>query len=113
MKQKITTLAFGIGIALLLMSVIWFFALYETANPAIYKPDISQPAQNTTQGSMIDYAYEFKMPSVYFHKSDNQAVYATINVGGIITAIIGGSVSVILSRLLNRYWPDKRKHHLR
>ncbi len=105
-----SSLVFGIGVILLALSVIWFIVLYETANPLVYnKPDVVQHTQNKTQNTIIDYAYELKMPSVYFHKSDDQTIHAIIDVGGIITAVIGGSVSMILSRLVNRYFPEKRK----
>src|SRR6185437_17058716 len=107
--NKKSNLIFVIGITTLFLFVIWFFILYGYVNLGESKTlDISEPVQNKTQGILVDYNYEIKVPSVSFHTAKDQTVHATIDVGGIITAIIGASVSMVLSKLLNRYWPDKK-----
>ncbi|WP_162287748.1 hypothetical protein [Candidatus Nitrosotalea okcheonensis] len=83
--------------------------MYGFANSGTtQKPSISESIQNNTHGAIVDYNYEVKIPSISFHKIKNQTVHATIDVGGIVTAIIGGIISMVLSKLLNLYWPDKK-----
>jgi len=107
--NKKSNLVFGIGITTLFIFIMWFFILYGSVNLGESKIlDISEPIQNKTQDIFVDYNYEIKVPSVSFHKAKDQTIHATIDVGGIITAVIGASVSMILSKLLNRYWPDKK-----
>jgi hypothetical protein len=108
MNKKSENLIFGIGAAVLFVFVIWFFILYESVNyDTSKKPNISESIQNST-GMIIDYNYDIKIPSISYHKMKDQTVHAIIDAGGIVTAIIGGSVSMVLSKLLNRYWPDKK-----
>jgi hypothetical protein len=109
-RRKVTNLFFGIGIALLFISSIWFFILYEIANPTAYKkPDIYEPIQNKTKGLIIDYNFEIKAPAVAIQKVNDETVHATIDVGGIITTVIGGGILLVMTKILNRYWPDKNK----
>lgn len=111
MNNKSTNLIFYTGATMLSVFVIWFFILYGFGYfGANQKPGISESVQNT-QGMIIDYNYDVKIPSITFHKVKDQTVGVTLNVGGIVTAIIGGSVTMVLSKLLNMYWPDK-KHRI-
>jgi hypothetical protein len=107
MDKRSENLIFGIGGIVLFVFVMWFFILYGSVNSGAMKTNISEPIQNST-GMIIDYNYDIKIPSISYHKMKDQTVHATIDAGGIVTAIIGGSVSMVLSKLLNRYWPDKR-----
>lgn len=107
--NKKSNLIFGIGAVTLIIFVIWFFILYGSVDlEQSNNLDTSEPVQNKTHSMIIDYNYEIKVPTISFHKAQDQTVHATIDVGGIITAVIGGSISVVLSKLLNRYWPDKK-----
>ena len=108
MNNKSTNLIFYIGTIMLSVFIIWFFILYGFVYCGTnQKLGISESVQNT-QEMIIDYNYDVKVPSISFHKVEDQTVHATIDVGGIVTAIMGGSITMVLSKLLNRYWPDKQ-----
>ncbi|MGE5599899.1 MAG: hypothetical protein ACM3UQ_00115 [Clostridiales bacterium] len=96
--------------AVLVGIVVWFFMLYGIAIQGTDKKiGISEPSQNGTARIAPDYNYEIKTPSVHVEQENGGEIHATIDVGGIITTAIGASVSMVISKILNRFWPDKKK----
>lgn len=96
--------------AVLVGIAIWFFVLYGIASHITGgKIDISEPSKNNTSHIATDYNYDIKTPSIHVKQETDGVIHATIDVGGIITAAIGASVSMVVSKLLNQYWPDKKK----
>ncbi len=108
MRHLIANLVFYANAAILASLVIWFFVLYlisnqnvgEQNNTSIFAP---KNVSNTS------YNYELKAPAVHVFQSSGEPVHTTIDVGGIVAATIGTSISMVISKLLDRYWPDRKK----
>ncbi len=108
-RKKVAKIVFGISAAILFISSIWFFILFGIANPYAYqKLNMLEHPQNKTKEVIVNYNFEIKRPAVTVQKINNQTAQATIDVGGIMTGIISGGILMILSKLLNRFWPDKK-----
>lgn len=109
MKSKIGNILFGIGFAIVFIFSMWFFILYGIADPeAYFKMDISEPIQNRTRDVIIIYQFEFREPLTIIEEIEDQRT-AILDVAGIITGVTVGAIVVIISKILDRFWPSKKK----
>lgn len=108
-RMKSINLIFGISTAVLFIFSMWFFILIGIANPYAYqKLDMFEKPLNKTKRIIVDYNLEFKAPSVSIQEINDQSIHSTIDVGGIMTGVITGGILMILTKLFNRFWPDKK-----
>jgi len=108
-RKKASSLIFGVSVAILCISAMWFFILYGIANQYGFKPENVVPIQNQTKRVTVNYNLEIKSPNITVQDINEQSIQYTIDVGGILTAIISGVILMILSKFLNKIWPDKKQ----
>lgn len=109
MNKKIGNVLFGIGCSLIFMYGMWFFILVGIVDPEAYQTlDISKGIQNKTKDVTIIYQFEFHEPVTIVSDTNTERT-AAIDVSGIISGILIGSSLLIIGKIVNRFWPDKKQ----
>jgi hypothetical protein len=108
-KKKITKIISGISVAILFIFSMWFFILYGIANPYAYqKLDMLEKPQNKTKEVTVNYNFELKSPTIIIQQSTDKTISSTINVGTILFAIITSGITVIMTKIADRLWYNKK-----